>query len=384
MGILNNLKIIENDSKVILINNNNGKWIKISYEVYKILLDLEKRNISINDFENEDRIFLKNIIKETNNIRKNDIEKFIGYEITDKCNLLCKHCCFSYGLNDKVIDLEKIYKILDKILEFNPDVIQISGGEPMMLDNIEAYLKYLKDRGHCKIILSTNGTLFNDNNIKIITKLVDQIDISIDGYDEVSCSKIRGKGVFSKVINNIKKIKSADFEKITVSMVFSEKNYNEQAKFIEFCKDINVYPQTRYFSESGRGKENIELFKINKDIFFIPEDFFEKKWYELNARKCLAGKSEFFIKENGDVYPCPQFTEEEFLLGNILQNDLESMKIKKQIDVNEKFLDDCKDCKVEPFCWTCPGSKKEIKNKYMKDNMCNKIYSHLYKEIWED
>lgn len=60
------------------------------------------------------------------------------------------------------------------------------------------------------------------------------------------------------------------------------------------------------------------------------------------------------------------------------------MKIKKQIDVNEKFLDDCKDCKVEPFCWTCPGSKKEIKNKYMKDNMCNKIYSHLYKEIWED
>lgn len=56
MGILNNLKIIENDSKVILINNNNGKWIKISYEVYKILLDLEKRNISINDFENEDNL----------------------------------------------------------------------------------------------------------------------------------------------------------------------------------------------------------------------------------------------------------------------------------------------------------------------------------------
>ena len=49
----------------------------------------------------------------------------------------------------------------------------------------------------------TNGTLFNSQNITPIIEKVNNIDISLDGADEESCSVIRGKGVFDRVVNNI-------------------------------------------------------------------------------------------------------------------------------------------------------------------------------------
>ncbi len=80
-------------------------------------------------------------------------------------------------------------------------------------------LSYTKEKFKGKIRLSTNATLIKENQVDEIIDGLYAMEISLDGYDELSCSKVRGKGVFTKVINLIKYIKSKGFNNIGLSMV---------------------------------------------------------------------------------------------------------------------------------------------------------------------
>lgn len=212
-----NMKPLFFEDYVIISNNQNGKWLKVhkeTYEILQLINDQVVKNVIDEDsldhildqfFEKrEDYYYIKNIIellKEINVCGTANSNRFIGFEITDMCNLSCKHCCFSCSNNSKKsLDLndKEIIDVLDKIIEFNPNQVLISGGEPFMKKNILTYLEHLRDNFTGKIIIATNATLINKKLAKKLVSLVDQIDISIDGVDEKSCSLIRGKGVFKK------------------------------------------------------------------------------------------------------------------------------------------------------------------------------------------
>jgi len=68
---------------------------------------------------------------------------------------------------------------------------------------------------------------------------------------------------------------------------------------------------------------------------------------------CGMGNSEIFINENADVYPCRMTYSEEYKLGNVLNEDLETVlgrahKITDDLHVDK--LEDCKDCDYKYLC----------------------------------
>lgn len=403
-----NMKPLFFEDYVIISNNQNGKWLKVhkeTYEILQLINDQVVKNVIDEDsldhildqfFEKrEDYNYIKNIIellKEINVCGTANSNRFIGFEITDMCNLSCKHCCFSCSNNSKKsLDLndKEIIDVLDKIIEFNPNQVLISGGEPFMKKNILTYLEHLRDNFTGKIIIATNATLINKKLAKKLVSLVDQIDISIDGVDEKSCSLIRGKGVFKKVINTISTLHNFNFYNITLSMVFSEFNFHLIEKFYSLNDSLGTYPIPRIFSAVGRGEKNKSFFQnIDNDDFFVPNDYFKKNWNEFFVSNCSAGKNEFFIKNNADIYPCPNLSDRSFLLGNILIDKLSSIEFNLDSidDVcainNNNYFDSCKSCPVKEFCWTCPASKLEIKSTNTFDGLCSKVKPFLVNEIW--
>lgn len=119
--------------------------------------------------------------------------KIASFEITHRCNLKCKHCCVDADqIVSKKEDLstDEIKQILDMLIKWNPERIMLSGGEPMLRPDFIELLMYLKENYTGEIIISTNATLINENNVEIISKYAHQIDVSVDGIDEESCSII--------------------------------------------------------------------------------------------------------------------------------------------------------------------------------------------------
>lgn len=397
---------IINKDKVVLANKNNGYFIRIAKEVYDILnimidnkLCVEELLSKLND--NEDREYINSLINKLveNNLIKNSSDKdeiienkMVSFEMTHRCNLKCIHCCIDAdGVTSDKKDLttNETKKILDKMIDWNPKTIMLSGGEPMLRNDFIELIVYLRENYKGKIELSTNGTLINDNNLKFLIKNIDIINISLDGVDEETCSKVRGKGVFNNVIKNVKKIQDTGFNKITISMAVSDKNKHLEEDFIELNKSLGTSPIIRLFAPVGRGADNKRLFSDKgEDEIYIPEDYLSDDYEELSIRTCSAGKRELFVSYNGDLYPCPQFTDNKYKLGNIKEikkiaelNDEDNNKISNMID-SIKYKE-CETCKVNLFCWTCPGELKMIKdNIEVIKYRCNKLKPVLYKRVW--
>lgn len=121
-------------------------------------------------------------------------------------------------------------------------MITLSGGEPLLRGDFKELLKYLKNNYNGHIGISTNGTLITNSNAELLVKYADQIDISVDGVDEETCSIVRGKGVFEKVIKSIKILQDKGFSNISLSMVFSDKNEYLEPSFLELNKKLGTTP----------------------------------------------------------------------------------------------------------------------------------------------
>lgn len=400
-------KIITNRNKVILGNIHTGQWIRMSQEVYEIFKlgidnNLDLKSLKEYLYDNEDRAYIDDMYTKLYKIgiiedkfNEKDIKnKSILFEITNRCNLKCTHCCIDAddAISDKKeLSTSEVKVVLDKLIQWNPESITLTGGEPMLRKDFFEILKHLKENYNGQTRVSTNGTLINEKNVKILTKFADQIDISVDGIDEETCSIVRGKGVFNKVISSVQLLQKSGFEKISLSMIFGNKNSHLKKEFINLNKSLKTYPIVREFKAIGRGETNKQLFYDKKeDESILDKEFVEGTFRKtFNICSCTAGKKEFFIRYNGDIYPCQSFLNEEYLIDNIM--NIESLNYLKLDKCKGKKLDvlslidnlKCRDCKVNLFCWPCPGEIDEmVQNEECFNKTCKEIKPILYKEIW--
>lgn len=161
---------------------------------------------------------------------------------------------------------------------WNPKSITSSGGEPMIREDFFDIASFLRENYTGIITLSTNGTLITKDNVAKLCDLVDQIDISIDGIDEESCAKIRGRGVFGKVLNSVDLIHECDFTNVSLSMVFSDTNEMYEEQFYELNKKLGTKALPRIYADIGRAKKNREQFTSKtKNESYIPLSFLQEE-----------------------------------------------------------------------------------------------------------
>lgn len=407
--------------KVVLANLDSGTWILIPLSCWRIIQQMDENNISpeeiyANAYDYDDEKYLRDIIEKlfaygflvtedkvsstfTYNIRK------ISINLTYRCNLKCKHCCVnakhvSEFTEEDELSTELMKSVFDKAVALNPEQIVLSGGEPMVRSDFMELLQYLRQRFKNRISLSTNGLLINEMNIKCLNACIDKYDISIDGVDEESCRRIRGQGVFNKVVKNIELIRKHGDKEIYLSMMFDDYNENLRDDFLNLCKKLNVHPLMRAFEPMGRGANNWEEFeKDNQERHtehYSEEDLKEAR-DSLMCFSCAAGRKEIMIDPKGDIFPCRNLNSQEFCIGNILQIDnikeffnmnFEDMK---QYNAGLNMLEhsypynfsECKNCNVNLFCWSCVSG---IRNRYADPvrfrKECRDKKAILEKVVW--
>ena len=176
--------------------------------------------------------------------------------ITNRCNLKCKHCCAN-DISWINVSYEKLKQTLDEIIEISPLEIIITGGEPMMYQYFFEIMRYIRSNYTGLVRLSTNGTLINEKNVRELVQVIDKIDISLDGIDNCTTSSIRGENVWQRVMDSIILLKANGMNKISTSMVLSDRNreYVKQFKFLN--KQYNTEPIIRNMSLSKNAQRNI-------------------------------------------------------------------------------------------------------------------------------
>lgn len=124
--------------------------------------------------------------------------------ITDQCNLRCKHCYHPARRDGFVLTVEQWqaiiikYRSLITTLHLAPDLI-ICGGEPFFRQDLRDILAAVRIvLPSAPISLLSNGTMLTPEICDWLTPLNPFIQISIDGPDAARHDAVRGTGVFAK------------------------------------------------------------------------------------------------------------------------------------------------------------------------------------------
>lgn len=407
-------KVVENKEikKTILLNRENGLWIKIPDEWKEVLDDFLNQTKELEQYldffvdkENAET-FLKLVNKlleygmliDSQNKERRSLHK-VQFALTERCNLFCSHCCYNAkrdsGNND--LDLSSIKKIIDKIVACNPNSITLSGGEPLIRKDFFAILDYLSDIYSGEITLSTNATLIQEKDIPVLAEKISAYDISLDGVDEESCEKIRGKGVFYKVLSNIKKMQEYGVKNISLSMVDVNHSKTEREKFKELNKQLGTRPIIRALAPIGRAATMESKVEYMENLY-TPRNLKEDERREICAgfrgTKCGAYRNQFFVDYNGDVYPCGLLIVPKYKMCNLLEIDKDDVfpfvatkdsSLRNLEMLEPDKIEKCKDCKVNYFCWGCLQEADMLASEsQLVQVRCDLKYEHLKNIIWAE
>ena len=304
--------------------------------------------------------------------------------LTSKCNLLCKYCygksCEDYltpkeeEKYDFTLPEDTDFKVdeLEKFAKFDDDfILTFYGGEPLLqIDKI----KEIMDKNFAKeYMMQTNGVLLDKLPKKYVNKM-STILTSIDGTAEHTNER-RGKGVYEKVISNVKLIKKNGFSgeviaRMTVdetcdiygSVTHLYENSDFSFSSIHWQLDAQFwksdYKQRNFKKWSSEvynpGVEKLVNWWVDKIVSTgkVPRIYpfigvmQSILTSEKSPMKCGAGHSLLGIQTNGKVVACPitaGYTP--FIMGDIKNSSLD--------DVNNNLIlpnNTCSSCEIIDIC----------------------------------
>ncbi len=164
-----------------------------------------------------------------------------SYYITHRCNLGCKYCSDGNGrrfMEDKTPELstEKAKKLIG-IISADADTLDITGGEPMLRDDLEEILAYAQNCG-MRTVLNTKGIGISER--PGIIRNSDVIVISLDTLDTNKLSEIIGRPADTAIkiieaLNFLLGKKSMNGPKLAISAVAMPENISEISKVLDFA-----------------------------------------------------------------------------------------------------------------------------------------------------
>ena len=307
--------------------------------------------------------------------------KFLFFELTDACNLHCKHCgsnCSQSGSN--YLPIEMIEKTLDSVsksLDPHKIMVCLTGGEPFLHPDIIKIISLSRKYGF-PVGITTNGTLINDEMAyKAASAGLNTISISIDGirdkHDEFRCKK----GCFDAAMEGIEALRKYYIEPEAVTVIHAN-NFDELDAMYRFFSDegffswrlISIEPIGRAMKNS-RLQLNVE--QISDLLSFIREKRFEPSnhmhvtygcshflslEYENEVRdyyfQCGAGTFVASVMANGNIGACLDIERRRDLVqGNIYKDDFMDIwnnrfnifRIDRTVNSTK-----CMDCEMNAIC----------------------------------
>lgn len=251
------------------------------------------------------------------------IPRTIFWEITDRCNLRCKHCYL--GDKEKKFNYQfskrQVLNYVDLLYKNGIETILFMGGEPLLYPHIYEAIERVGKFGHkLHAGVLTNGILLSNRvAVKLKKSGVSAVQVSLDGVSSIY-KKIRG--VDFQIINE--NIKGLQKNKIPLRAKFTlnKINLDEFEDVWNYCHENKIRLSTSLILEVGRAGKNliptpdeyftwfVNIFKIREisrpqKTFSLPDFSIEDYLHNGNPKiGCDAGRGVVGITKDNKFVPC--------------------------------------------------------------------------------
>ncbi len=244
--------------------------------------------------------------------------------VINECNLNCPQCIYKpnnyFCIGNKEIDFDTAVKLLSDFYELGAKKLTLLGGEPTLYGKYQDKLYLLADLiseakriGYEYVRIDTNGTFSPILLEKDGFKKIDEISFSMDGFNEITCDNIRGRGVFEIEVENIKKAVELGYKVDITCCVYQELLQQDtdgkylMEKLIYLAADLGV-ERVNYHVLIKDGTP-IDLWssdlQVNADSWVKVYDAMSKKIKEGKYPISVRIPKSFITKE--DFYKNPEY-----------------------------------------------------------------------------
>lgn len=291
--------------------------------------------------------------------------------------------CFRHNwLNEKFDDMSR--EVFDSITQSvgaidDLETVMFAGmGEPLIHRNILQMVSKIKTCGK-KVSLLTNGTMLDEKmSLGLLNSGLDELWVSVDGFNRQSYEKIQKGAVFDKICKNLyffSRVKTRC--RLGITFVIMRDNLSELKSINRFADDFSADMINLSYC--------IPSAPVNADLCVYDKMYPVGKMY----RVCGAGErihnscpfiedDVCFVRYDGEICPCMQllhsgstyFFEEERKMNYYSFGNIKNKSLKDIYNCTEyvQFRDKVHNFQF-PDCTLCDGCDDRKSNK--KDCMFN-------------
>ena len=322
----------------------------------------------------------------------NKVPLIVVFELTKRCVNRCIHCYLpethQKKLYEKELSFNEIKRALDEMRELGVIFLNLTGGEPVLRDDIEKIIKKaVSNNFYVKLFTSLNF------DHRIFERLYDiglrEIDVSLYGKRDTHNFVCRSD-CFDRVIENIKRLKEKGY-KINIKTPLMNLNLDDIEWVYKFSKKYKcgffIDPVITPLND-GDGLTlkylvdfNLAFNKINKFMKFSKSRY---KSSQDNYRYfCGALRTIIGIDCYGKVFPCLAFP---FEVGDIKEKSLKEIFYSNYSEALRKIIEEeplrCRLCRYKDFCSRCVGLswvyKKDFEYTYKQFCKIAKIFCLVF------
>ena len=339
--------------------------------------------------------------------------RLVAWEITRNCNLNCVHCraAATMGPYSGELDTRSAFRLLDQMRELGQPIVILTGGEPLLREDIFDVAKYGSEKG-LRMVMAPNGTLITEENArKLADSGIKRISISLDGSTKESHDKFRGvDGAYEGALRGIEHAKKAGIE-FQINTTITKANLEQIPDIQKLAVDLGAVAHHIFLLvPTGRGKYILdqeitaEQYEETLNWFYDQRDktplqlkatcaphyyrilrqrakkegkkvTFESHGLDAVTRGCLGGTGFCFISHTGIVQPCGflnlecgDVTKDSF--ANIWRNS----KIFNDLRNYDQLKGKCGDCEYKGVCGGCRARAYEATGDYLaQEPLCSYV-----------
>ena len=345
---------------------------------------------------------------------KASIPKVIAWESTRACNFACAHCRAEAQKepDNNQLTTREVMRLVDQIAEFSKPIFIISGGDPLLREDIFEITSYASKKG-LRAVMSPSGSDISPKVVERMKKTgVRRISISLDGSThEIHDEFRRVPGAFEKALSTIDYARIGELA-FQVNTTVSQHNLQDLPNILSLVTNLGATTWDVFMLvPTGRGRVDMEISprQYEETLNFIyesdltskipikmtcsphynrvirqrvgkrPITKFSSKAPRINeavkrqrrtpsGRGCMAGNGYCFISHIGKVYGCGFLP---ISAGDIRNQDFREIYLHsnlfKELRNRELLQGRCGLCEYRNICGGCRARAFSINRNFFSE-----------------
>jgi cyclic pyranopterin phosphate synthase len=187
----------------------------------------------------------------------------VRVSLTDRCNFDCVYC-HNEGLGDTrgpmdaqdhEMTADDVVRFLEVAEEFDVEKVKLTGGEPMLRDDLEEIIERTPDS--MEVSMTTNGTFLPGRAEGLVDAGLERVNVSQDALDPEDFHALTKSGAYEQVLEGVRAAVDAGLDPVKLNMVVFRKtagyvpemvdhvaeNDSLQLQLIEYMPEIAGHPE---------------------------------------------------------------------------------------------------------------------------------------------